>query len=317
VSFFVPTVRISIVIALCCSGAFADTHPRQIFSTVRLYGSKVSDAQQASENKLENLAMPQLSMLMPKLTDRSADSALYPEQNVINLPDIQFVPENKSGELALPQLGSLTPSLAEHTERDDGALPAPEPFNLTATAVQQGDVPARWAELQSRMLADERALATCSAAHGPCPTAAQRLLSIVELGRKREGRARLGWINRAINVSIRPMSDWAQYGYAQFWATPLQTLSSGAGDCKDYAIVKYAALRELGVAPSDLRLVIVRDNLRQAEHEVLAVRDEQKWLILDNLTMAMLDAEQIRHYYPLFVMDYRGARAFTAMVARR
>ena len=113
------------------------------------------------------------------------------------------------------------------------------------------------------------------------------------------------------------MSDWAQYGYAQFWATPLQTLNSGAGDCKDYAIVKYAALRELGIAPGDLRLVIVRDDVRQAEHEVLAVRDGQQWLILDNLTMAMLDAEQIRHYYPLFVMDYRGARAFTATVARR
>ena len=113
------------------------------------------------------------------------------------------------------------------------------------------------------------------------------------------------------------MSDWAQYGYAQFWASPLQTLSSEAGDCKDYAIVKYAALRELGIAPGDLRLVIVRDNLRQAEHEVLAVRDGPKWLILDNLTMAMLDAEQIRHYSPLFVMDYHGARAFTAMVARR
>ena len=33
--------------------------------------------------------------------------------------------------------------------------------------------------------------------------------------------------------------------------------------------------------------------------------------------MAMLDAEQIRHYYPLFVMDYRGAREFIATMARR
>jgi predicted transglutaminase-like cysteine proteinase len=270
VSVFVPIARIFILIAICCSGAFADTHPGQRSSADGIHGSKASDA--------------------------------------------QYMPENKMGDLALPQLGSLTPNLTEH---DEIALPTPEPFNLAATAVQQGDVPARWADLQSRMLADERALATCGTAHGLCPTAAQHLLSIVELGRKREGRARLGWINRAINLSIRPMSDWAQYGYAQFWATPLQTLSSGAGDCKDYAIVKYAALRELGVAPTDLRLVIVRDNLRQAEHEVLAVRDGQRWLILDNLTMAMLDAQQVRHYYPLFVMDYRGARAFTATVARR
>jgi predicted transglutaminase-like cysteine proteinase len=167
------------------------------------------------------------------------------------------------------------------------------------------------------MLADDRTVAACGTVNGSCPKAAQHLLSIVELGRKREGRARLGWINRAVNLSITPMSDWTQYGYAQFWASPLQTLSSGAGDCKDYAIVKYAALRQLGIAPSDLRLVIVRDDLRQAEHEILAVRYEQNWLILDNLTMAVLNADQIRRYYPLFVMDYRGARAFTATVAHR
>ena len=85
----------------------------------------------------------------------------------------------------------------------------------------------------------------------------------------------------------------------------------------DYAIVKYAALRELGIAPNDLRLVIVSDDTRHAEHEVLAVHYGQKWLILDNLTMSILDAEQIRHYHFLFVMDFRGVRMFTAAVARR
>jgi predicted transglutaminase-like cysteine proteinase len=314
VSFFVPIGRVFILIAICCSGAFADTHPSQVFSAAGLRGSKVSDAQPMPENKLENSAPSQLSMLTPKLPDRGVGSPLSPERHVNNTPDIQFIPHSKPEDLALPQLGSFTPNM---TERDDGALSMAEPFNLPAIAAQQGEVPARWAELQSRMLADEKALAACGTVNGSCPKAAQRLLSIVELGRKREGRARLGWINRAVNLSIKPMSDWTQYGYAQFWASPFQTLGSGAGDCKDYAIVKYAALRQLGIAPSDLRLVIVRDGLRQAEHEILAVRYEQNWLILDNLTMAMLNAEQIRHYYPLFVMDYRGARAFTATVAHR
>ena len=255
-------------------------------------------------------------MLAPKLMDRGSDAPLSPEPDAVNTPDNRYVPESKSGDAAVPQVGSLAPELTGHDEHE-GELPPSEPFNLSTTPAQQGEVPARWAELQSRILADEKSLAGCGTINGPCSKAAQRLLSIVEIGRKREGRARLGWINRAVNLGITPMSDWAQYGYAQFWASPLQTLSSGAGDCKDYAIVKYAALRELGIAPADLRLVIVRDNLRQAEHEILAVRYEQKWLILDNLTMAMLDAEQVRHYYPLFVMDYRGAREFIATMARR
>jgi predicted transglutaminase-like cysteine proteinase len=113
------------------------------------------------------------------------------------------------------------------------------------------------------------------------------------------------------------MSDWAQYGYADFWASPLQTLSSGAGDCEDYAIVKYVALRHLGIAPNDLRLLIVRDSMRQAVHAVVTVHYEREWLILDNRTFAMLNAEQARHYYPLFVLDYRGARTFATAAARR
>jgi len=113
------------------------------------------------------------------------------------------------------------------------------------------------------------------------------------------------------------MSDWTQYGYADYWASPLQTLNSGAGDCEDYAILKYVVLRALGSDPDDLRLVIVRDNIRQTEHAVLATRYEGEWLILDNRSMMIVSAEQHRHYDPLFVADDRGVRAFaTASTGR-
>ena len=98
-----------------------------------------------------------------------------------------------------------------------------------------------------------------------------RFLSIVELGRMREGRARLGEINRAVNLSIKPVSDLAQYGIADYWSAPLATLGVGAGDCEDYAVVKYAALRELGIDPDDLRLVVVSDIKRKTLHAVVAV----------------------------------------------
>ena len=99
-------------------------------------------------------------------------------------------------------------------------------------------------------------------------------------------------------MAIRPTSDWAQYGYPDFSVSPLQTLGSGAGDCEDYAIVKYVALRELGVVPDDLRLVIVQDGKREIGHAVVAVRYEQRWLILDNRTMAILDVDEVREYPP-------------------
>lgn len=294
------------VIALCCGGAFADTNASQLATAVWSYGSKASVARQTSENTLENLT-PGLGMLTSKLPDHGAESWSHSEAKVTKRSD-----ENELADF--PQPDSIVPNLIP---RDEDVLATSEPFNLPAQAIQTGDVQARWTELRSRVLADERILANCTTADGSCPPAAQRLLSIVEIGRKREGRAQLGGVNRAVNLSIRPMSDWVQYGYAQFWASPLQTLSSGAGDCKDYAIVKYAALRKLGISADDLRLVIVRDSVRQVEHEIVAVRHGKHWLILDNLTMSILDAEQVGHYYPLFVMDHRGVRAFTSVVAHR
>jgi predicted transglutaminase-like cysteine proteinase len=61
---------------------------------------------------------------------------------------------------------------------------------------------------------------------------------IVDRGRQRDGRARLGEINQAINIAIRPMEDLAQYGEADAWSSPLVTFNTGAGDCEDYAIAK-------------------------------------------------------------------------------
>jgi predicted transglutaminase-like cysteine proteinase len=223
-------------------------------------------------------------------------------------PDVQLMPGNKTETPAPPKLASLAPNPTKHSEDN---FRSSEPFGLPAIATPPGEImSANWTELQSRIRADERTLAACNSSIHPCPQAARRFLSIVKLGRQHQGRARLGWINRAINLSISPMSDWAQYGVDDYWASPLQTLGSGAGDCEDYAILKYVVLHEMGIAADNLRLVIVQDKKRQAIHAIVAVRYEQKWLILDNRTMAMLNAEDASYYKPLFTFDRQDARAF-------
>jgi predicted transglutaminase-like cysteine proteinase len=199
-----------------------------------------------------------------------------------------------------------------------GASPAPqrqharlprEPFGLQSTFLlpsEASEMSAKWIEVQSRIGAEAKVLAACRSGSGACSLAARRFLSIVELGRGRQGRARFGEINRAINLSIRPVSDWVQYGVADYWSAPLATFSAGAGDCEDYAIAKYVALSESGVALSDLRLVIVHDMKRHNTHAVVAVRHDRQWLILDNRTLIMVSADQARHYSPMLVLDQHG-----------
>ena len=51
--------------------------------------------------------------------------------------------------------------------------------------------------------ADIEILAQCREHMESCPPAAQHFLEIIEKGRARDGRARIGVINRAINLAIR------------------------------------------------------------------------------------------------------------------
>ena len=182
-----------------------------------------------------------------------------------------------------------------------------EPFGLFASTLSGGGVRAKWLGVE-RKLDDERVqLALCDGDRERCASpAALEFLAIVDNARAREGRARLGEINRAINLAIRPMSDPAQYGALDVWSSPLVTFPRGAGDCEDYAIAKFIALRQAGVSPDDLRIVIMRDTIRDENHAVAAARLDGRWLMLDNRRMAMVDDTHVRNYRPLFSIDQYG-----------
>jgi predicted transglutaminase-like cysteine proteinase len=182
-----------------------------------------------------------------------------------------------------------------------------EPFGLFASPLFGGALREKWLGVE-RGLDDERVqLALCDGDRERCASpAALRFLAIVDAARTREGRARLGEINRAINLAIRPMSDLAQYGEIDVWSSPLVTFAHGVGDCEDYAIAKFVALRLAGVAAADVRIVIMRDVIRGEDHAVAAARLDGHWLTLDNRHMAMVEDADVRNYQPLFVIDQSG-----------
>ena len=87
----------------------------------------------------------------------------------------------------------------------------------------------KWHGVQRRLDDEMVQLALCEGDRDGCVSpAALKFLAIVDAARPREGRARLGEINRAINLAIRPMSDLAQYGQIDVWASPLATLAAAA-----------------------------------------------------------------------------------------
>jgi len=154
-------------------------------------------------------------------------------------------------------------------------------------------------------------LALCDGDRAHCASdAALKFLAIVETARERDGRARLGEINRAVNLAIHPMSDLAQFGEVDVWSSPLITFYRGAGDCEDYAIAKFEALRMAGIPAEDLRIVVMADLVRGEGHAVAVVRFDGHWLILDNRRMAIMEDVSVRNYRPLFVIDQSGVMKY-------
>jgi len=193
-----------------------------------------------------------------------------------------------------------------------------EPFGLGAIPIAFGEVPAKWQNVEVDIRSDIEILAHCREHTESCPPEARRFLAIVDEGRARNGRARIGVINRAINLAIQPMSDFAQWGVIDHWSSPLETFLTGRGDCEDYAIAKYIALVEAGVAEEDVKLVLERDLTTNQGHAVVATRLDGTWIVLDNRSFALArDVElrrivPLRRMVPLFVLDHERVKQFAS-----
>ena len=90
------------------------------------------------------------------------------------------------------------------------------------------------------------------------------------------------------------MSDLKQWGVDESWSASLETLRTGRGDCEDYAIAKYVALTAAGVAPEDVKLVIVRDLAVGDGHVVVAAHVDGSWIVLDNRWLTLVEDNKMR-----------------------
>jgi predicted transglutaminase-like cysteine proteinase len=192
-----------------------------------------------------------------------------------------------------------------------------EPFGRRALPAADGALWSKWHAAEAAIMAEVQILTRCRVAYEECPAAARALLEVINRATEKQGIARVGELNRAINLSIRPTSDRAQFAAADIWTSPLTTLASGRGDCEDYVLAKYLALREAGFALRDLRLVIVRDTMAKEDHAVLAVRLDERWVVLDNRHHMLVDSSELEHFTPLFALDHEGVRRFMPVVAER
>jgi predicted transglutaminase-like cysteine proteinase len=162
---------------------------------------------------------------------------------------------------------------------------------------------------QERRLGDlkfELAAGRREALTAPLGNTSQRAFALLASALAGESTlTRLDRVNRTIN-SLPYVNDARTYAQADYWAAPDSFLIHG-GDCEDYAIAKFHALKAVGFSPDDLRIVLVHDVALNRAHAVLAVRLDDHVYVLDNQSGDLLESTAVAvRYRPLYSFNFSG-----------
>jgi predicted transglutaminase-like cysteine proteinase len=105
------------------------------------------------------------------------------------------------------------------------------------------------------------------------------------------------------------VSDLEHWGKEDYWATPVEFLSTNGGDCEDFSIAKYFALRSLGVPDEKLRITYVKEIVVYNEaHMVLAYfpAPDAEPLVLDNINKTIRPASTRTDLVPVYSFNGSG-----------
>lgn len=170
-----------------------------------------------------------------------------------------------------------------------------------------------WSGVDSRAWDTERMLAAARKMSHNATAGVQALQPVLTQALGLDEMARLQAINQFFNRRILFRDDTEAWGQVDHWASPLETLDKGQGDCEDYAIAKYFSLLAVGVPTAKLRLVYVRAQIGGPQgavqaHMVLAyyATPGAEPMILDNLITELRPASRRPDLVPVFSFNSEG-----------
>lgn len=156
----------------------------------------------------------------------------------------------------------------------------------------------------------ERMLEAASRLGPKAQTGARALQQLIQQAGTEDEEQRVTLVNQFFNQRVAFREDTETWGRPDYWASPLETLNKGQGDCEDYAIAKYFSLVAAGVPEAKLRMVYVRAMLqgRAQAHMVLAyyAQPQGEPLILDNLVPDVRAASSRPDLSPVFSFNSEG-----------
>jgi predicted transglutaminase-like cysteine proteinase len=221
------------------------------------------------------------------------------------------------GALRLAALAPMAPVATDAEFEPARAEPrSQEPFGLVSFRAPESTLWQKWRAVEANVASDRSVLERCRTDMSACPSNAAQFLRLIGAVKSKSGRAQLAEVNQGVNAAIRYVSDLAQFGELDRWSSPLATFATTKGDCEDYAIAKYVALREAGFASNDLKILLVRDRTVRMDHAVLAARLEARWFILDNRWSELREDSNSLNLAPLFAINESGVQLFATPYAK-
>lgn len=232
--------------------------------------------QKTSTTPLKYIALFALATLLPVLAANSAHAQYFvnKSQTEIRTPYVS-VPDNSTFSKGKPfefishdkAQNSMTLDVWERVKQSELNRPT---FYDNDLDIYSGEIARQWGRLYN--LANERDLKT-----------------------------KLKYVNHFFN-QWPAASDEDLYGEEDYWAAPWQFMNSG-GDCEDYVIAKYYALKALNVPPKSMCIVVVDDFKAMITHVVLVVTEGRNFYVLDNITDKIYKNSASEKYVPRYYIN--------------
>lgn len=108
-------------------------------------------------------------------------------------------------------------------------------------------------------------------------------------------------VKRLVEQRVRYSSDLDTIKVSDYWSSAGDTLTRGAGDDEDIAIVEMQALKAAGFPAQDLYISVGRHKI-QGAHNVLVARTPAGFFMLDAAERAVLSSNSAGRFVPMLTM---------------
>lgn len=161
----------------------------------------------------------------------------------------------------------------------------------------------KWLEILERMINEKKQVNICNKNIKTCDNKfiSHWIEFIRQTSKIKDKKQIVAEVNTFFNdwEYILDIDNW---GISDYWEIPSEFIEF-SGDCEDYAIIKYYTLRTLGFKADELRIVILKDTIRNGAHAVLATYFKDEILILDNLSTMPLEDTILTQYVPYYSIN--------------